>query len=111
MGKKVNKTIRKTFDFKGGENYNRINYLFKLGNEIYKQNIILSKAYIAMMKDISRRNALKIDKKIKNIICSQCNNLLYKDTSTQIELMNKAGKHTVKLICAHCEFVSEMIIF
>lgn len=111
MGKKVNQEIRKTFNFKGGENFNRMNYLFKLGNEIYNTNNLLSKVYISMMKDISKRNALKIDKKMKKIICSQCNNLLYKDQSTKIELKNEAGKHTAEMTCDHCKIISKVIIF
>ena len=67
MGKKTSINFRNDFSFRDGESFNRMNYLFKLGDFLYDKSKNLSKSLIAMMKDISKRNAIRIDKKFFKI--------------------------------------------
>ena len=120
--KKTKRNINK-FDFPNGELYMRMNYLFKLAENVYKskdinkennssENInILPRIYIAIMKDISKRNALHINKFSKKVICQKCNNLLFKDNNSEIKFINKSGKKTLQIICGECHNLSEIIYF
>ena len=60
MGKK-NSSInyRDNFNFRDGENFNRMNYLFKLSDYLYDKNQNLSICLIGIMKEISKRNVIK----------------------------------------------------
>jgi len=111
MGKKIIKKFINTYDFKDGEIFNRMSYLFKIGDKIYEKNKNLSILYISMMKDISKRNAIRIEKKIKRLICSKCNNLLYKDFETETKFINISGKHSIQYSCSKCFNISNIIIF
>jgi RNase P subunit RPR2 len=111
------------FDFPNGELYMRMNYLFRLAENVYKSkdinkenksyenNNILPRIYIAIMKDISKRNALHINKFSKKVICQKCNNLLFKDNNSEIKFINKSGKKTLQIICGECHNLSEIIYF
>ena len=114
MGKKTSTTHRNDFNFKGGESMERMNYLFKLGDYFYHSNVInkkLSKVFVGIMKEISKRNAIRIDKSFLKKICKKCHNLLYKDKNTEAKLINASGKHTLEYKCGSCGFKSHEIIF
>jgi RNase P subunit RPR2 len=115
MGKRKNNNIvhKDDFNFKGGELFARMNYLFKVSNWIYdkREGNGLSKAFIGMMKEISKRNALKIDKKIKKLICEQCNNLMFKDIDTGVNVTNICGKVTMNICCGKCKWKTKLILF
>jgi RNase P subunit RPR2 len=111
MGKKIIKNFINNYDFKDGEIFNRMNYLFKISDKIYNKNKNLSKLYISIMKDISKRNAIRIEKKIKRLICFKCNNLLYKDFDTETKFINISGKYSIQYICSKCFNISKIIIF
>ena len=97
MGKKIIKNFINNYDFKDGEIFIRMNNLSKL--------------YISIMKDISKRNAIRIEKKIKRLICFKCNNLLYKDLETETKFINISGKYSIQYICSKCFNISKIIIF
>ena len=112
MGKK-NSSInyRDNFNFRDGENFNRMNYLFKLSDYLYDKNQNLSICLIGIMKEISKRNVIRIDKKFKRLLCKKCNNLLYKDKNSNMEFKNKSGKHCLLITCSLCKEISKIIIF
>ena len=111
------------YDFTNGELYLRMNYLLKLAENVYKSkdvndennsNInhnILPRIYVAIMQDISKRNALHINKFVKKIICQKCNNLLFKDNNSEMKFINKNGKKTLQINCGECHYISEIIYF
>ena len=117
------------FNFVNGELFMRMNYLFKLSEAVYKQNNInegerdqphnmknsesnlLSSLYIAIMKDIAKRNAIRINKNIKKMVCQKCNNLLFKDNNSEIKFINKNGRKMLQMNCGTCSTVSEIIYF
>ena len=121
---KTTKNYINKFDFPNGELFMRMNYLFRLAENIYKskdksdinnsknsnQNI-LSRLYIAIMKDISKRNALHINKFIKKITCQKCNNLLFKDNNSEMKFINKNGKKALEIKCHECQYKSNIIYF
>jgi RNase P subunit RPR2 len=80
--------MRNDFAFKNGELFQRMNYLLELASELYDKHPILSKFYIHSMKDMRKRNALRMDGKLKKLIC-KCNNLLFRDKETKIELKSR----------------------
>jgi RNase P subunit RPR2 len=80
--------MRNDFVFKNGELFQRMSYLLELASELYDKHPTFSKFYIHNMKDIKKRNALRIDGKLKKLIC-KCNNLLFKDKETKMELKSK----------------------
>jgi RNase P subunit RPR2 len=80
--------MRNDFNIRNGELFQRMNYLLKLSNNLYDNHQGLAKYYIKMMKDVSKRNALRMDSKFKKLVC-KCNNLLVKDKSTKIEFLSK----------------------
>ena len=109
-----------------------MNYLFKLSESVYKQKNkinednnnesidkknnknetnVLSRLYIAIMKDISKRNAIRVNKYIKKITCQKCNNLLFKDINSQMNFINKNGKKILQINCGECQNISEIIYF
>jgi RNase P subunit RPR2 len=77
--------MRNDFVFKNGELFQRMNFLLELASNLYDKHPALSKFYIHSMKDMKKRNALRIDGRLKKLIC-KCNNLLFKDKETHIEL-------------------------
>ena len=115
------KTNIKEYNFPNGELYLRMNYLFRLAENIYKSrdannennfqknNNLMSRIYIAIMKDISKRNVLHINKFNKKIICQKCNNLLFKDNNSEMKFINKSGKKTLQIKCGECQYLSEII--
>ena len=130
--KKINKNKKETtttknntkdFNFPNGELYLRMNYLFRLAENVYKSrdannennfqknNNLLSRIYIAIMKDISKRNVLHINKFNKKIICQKCNNLLFKDNNSEMKFINKSGKKILQIKCGECQNLSEIIYF
>ena len=137
MGKKNKKNKSTTrienyignYNFPNGESFLRMNYLFKLsefvykprdknveGNKIFDNNInnnqqqnTLSRLYIAIMKDISKRNAIRINKNVKKITCQKCNNLLFKDINSEMKFINKNGKKVLQINCGECKNISEII--
>ena len=111
---------KQNFNFSNGDLFSRMNYLLRISDALYKQSDnggdkkehnILSRLYISIMKDISKRNAIRIDKHIKKITCSKCNNLLYKSANSEIKFINKSGKHVLQIKCCECGNVSEEIYF
>lgn len=83
------KTIyRNDFNIKGGEFFQRMGYLLKLSSSLYSQIPYLSEIYTHMMKDISKRNALRINSKFKKAIC-KCNNLLFQDPEAGLQVKRK----------------------
>ena len=131
--KKINKNKKETtttknnireYNFPNGELYLRMNYLFRLAENVYKSKDAnnennsdkrnqnnLSRIYIAIMKDISKRNALHINKFTKKIICQKCNNLLFKDNNSEMKFINKSGKKILQIKCGECQNLSEIIYF
>ena len=130
--KKINKNKKETtttknntkdFNFPNGELYLRMNYLFRLAENVYKSrdannennfqknNNLMSRIYIAIMKDISKRNVLHINKFNKKIICQKCNNLLFKDNNSEMKFINKSGKKFLQIKCGECQNLSEIIYF
>ena len=118
------KEFIKQYNFVNGELFKRMNYLFKLAENVYKTNgnnnennsnkrnqNNLSRIYIAIMKDISKRNALHINKFNKKVICQKCNNLLFKDNNSEMKFINKSGKKTLQIKCGECQNLSEIIYF
>ena len=111
------------FNFTNGESFMRMNYLFKISeinyNQKEKKNIednknnqernILSHLYISIMKDISKRNAIRVNKYVKKICCQKCNNLLFKDSNSEIKFTNKNGKKIMEIICGECNTLSNII--
>ena len=110
MGKKSTVNFRNDFSFRDGETFHRMNYLFKISDFLYDRNIALSKSLISMMKDISKRNAIRIDKKFKRLLCKKCNNLIYKDKNSKIECKNISGKYCLLINCSLCQEKSKIII-
>ena len=128
--KKINKNKKETittknntkdFNFPNGELYLRMNYLFRLAENVYKSKDVnnennfqknhnlLSRIYIAIMNDISKRNALHINKFMKKTTCQKCNNLLFKDNNSEMKFINKSGKKTLQIKCGECQYLSEII--
>ena len=128
----ITKNYINNFNFPNGESFIRMNYLFKLSEAVYKQKNkaneenskdsidknnnknetnVLSHLYIAIMKDISKRNAIRINKFVKKITCKKCNNLLFKDINTEMKFINKNGKKTLQINCGECHSISEIIYF
>ena len=117
------KTNIKDYNFTFGELYLRMNYLFRLAENIYKSKDVkneksssenhnlLSRIYIAIMNDISKRNALHINKFMKKTTCQKCNNLLFKDNNSEMKFINKSGKKTLQIKCGECQYLSEIIYF
>ena len=117
------KTNIKEYNFTFGELYLRMNYLFRLAENIYKSKDVknensssenhnlLSRIYIAIMNDISKRNALHINKFMKKTTCQKCNNLLFKDNNSEMKFINKSGKKTLQIKCGECQYLSEIIYF
>ena len=117
------KTNIKDYNFTFGELYLRMNYLFRLAENIYKSKDIknensssenhnlLSRIYIAIMNDISKRNALHINKFMKKTTCQKCNNLLFKDNNSEMKFINKSGKKILQIKCGECQYLSEIIYF
>ena len=120
------------FNFANGESFMRMNYLFKISEAVYnpsnnnnnninnshdknneniKEQNILSRLYIAIMKDISKRNAIRVNKFVKNITCQKCNNLLFKDNNSEMKFINKNGKKTLQINCGECHNLSEIIYY
>ena len=120
---KTTKTNIKNYNFTFGELYLRMNYLFKLAENVYKSKDVknensssenhnlLSRIYIAIMNDISKRNALHINKFMKKTTCQKCNNLLFKDNNSEMKFINKSGKKTLQIKCGECQYLSEIIYF
>ena len=114
------------FSFVNGDSFSRMNYLFRLSEAVYKQadiennnndgnnnceNNLLSSLYISIMKDISKRNAIRVNKYIKKVTCQKCNNLLFKDIHSEMKFINKNGKKTLQINCRKCNNISEIIYF
>jgi len=57
---KKEKKTRSDFNFVNGECYKRMNYLLKLSLEFNKSCPSLSRTYTKMMKNIAKRNALRL---------------------------------------------------
>lgn len=110
MGKRMKINHKNDFNFKGGENFQRMDYLLKLSDIVYNTSFRLSKVYLTIMKNIAKRNTLQIERKFKKLICGKCNNLLYKDNTTIQRIINKSGKHILELTCGKCKDKSEIII-
>ena len=128
--KKINKNKKETtttknnireYNFPNGELYLRMNYLFRLAENVYKSkdannennfqknNNLMSRIYIAIMKDISKRNVLHINKFTKKTTCQKCNNLLFKDNNSEMKFINKSGKKILQIKCGECQYLSEII--
>ena len=121
------------YNFPNGESFMRMNYLFKLSEAVYNPIIkkdekdynsnesnknnnnheknLLSRLYISIMKDISKRNAIRVNKYVKKITCQKCNNLLFKDINSEMKFINKNGKKTLQIKCEECHNISEIIYF
>ena len=121
------------YNFPNGESFMRMNYLFKLSEAVYNPLIkkdekdynsnesnknsnnheknLLSRLYISIMKDISKRNAIRVNKYVKKITCQKCNNLLFKDINSEMKFINKNGKKTLQIKCEECHNISEIIYF
>ena len=120
---KTTKNYINNFNFINGELFKRMNYLFRLAENVYKSkdksdnnnfsqnHNILSRLFIAIMKDISKRNALHINKFVKKITCQKCNNLLFKDNNSEMKFINKNGKKTLEIKCDECKYISNIIYF
>ena len=121
--KEITKNNINHYNFTNGELYMRMNYLYRLAEIVYKSQDkinendkpenknILSGLYISIMKDISKRNALHINKFNQKVICQKCNNLLFKDNNSEMKLINKSGKKTLQIKCGECKNISEIIYF
>jgi RNase P subunit RPR2 len=79
--------MRSDFNIRNGELFQRMNYLMQLSNSLYDTQEGLAKYYMKMMKDVAKRNALRMDSKFKKLIC-RCNNLLMKDKNSEIKLLS-----------------------
>ena len=122
------------YNFPNGELFIRMNYLFRLSETVYKskekineedkndnpnavnklknnEQNILSYLYLSIMKDISKRNAIRVNKNVKKVTCQKCNNLLFKDINSEMKFINKNGKKTLQLKCSECGNLSEIIYF
>ena len=122
------------YNFPNGEAFIRMNYLFRLSEIVYKpkekineenkkdnpniankvkndEQNILSHLYLSIMKDISKRNAIRVNKYVKKVTCQKCNNLLFKDINSELKFINKNGKKTLQLKCSECGNISEIIYF
>jgi len=98
-------------NFKNGELFNRMNYLVKLSQNIFDKLPHLSRVYSHMAKDISKRNAIRIDSKIKKLICGGCCNNLFLDKTSHLNVKNKSGKHCLEITCSNCHKNCEIILF
>ena len=128
----ITKNYINNFNFTNGESFMRMNYLFRLSEAIYKprnkinkennnnlndnnnntnEKNTLSRLYISIMKDIAKRNAIRVNKYIKKITCQKCNNLLFKDINSEMNFVNKNGKKTLQIKCNECHNISEIIYF
>ena len=122
------------YNFPNGEAFIRMNYLLRLSEIVYKpkekineenkkdnpniankvkndEQNILSHLYLSIMKDISKRNAIRVNKYVKKVTCQKCNNLLFKDINSELKFINKNGKKTLQLKCSECGNISEIIYF
>ena len=97
--------------FKNGELFQRMNYLLKLGTNLYEKHPSMSKIYSHMAKDISKRNAIRIDSKVKKLICDKCSNMLFIDKESHLDLKNKSGKFCLDIQCSKCKNTCEIILF
>jgi RNase P subunit RPR2 len=111
MKHKITYKKQTELNFKGGELFQRMNYLLKLGSDLYNKHPNMAKVYSHMAKDISKRNAIRIDSKVKKLICEKCGNLLFIDKNTYLEVKNKAGKMCLNLNCDKCQNNVEIILF
>lgn len=113
MKRKLKIDLKKETDlnFKNGELFNRMNYLIKLSSNVFNKMHQLSKVYSHMAKDISKRNAIRIDSKVKKLICGSCCNNLYLDKASHLDVKNKAGKHCLEIMCSNCHKNCEIILF
>ncbi len=86
--KRINFQIKQKSDYniKFGEIYQRIHYLLSLAISLYNSSPNLAKMYISIMRDIIKKNALRADSKFKKLICHNCNNLIFIDQNTIINL-------------------------
>jgi len=57
---KKEKKTRGDFNFVNGECYNRMTYLLKLSLELKNTYPLLSRTYTKMMKNIAKRNCLRL---------------------------------------------------
>ncbi len=73
-------------NFKNGELFQRMSYLINISSVLYDKNQNLSGVYAHMMRDIGKRNALRIDSRIKKMICDKCDNLLFMDKKSDLTL-------------------------
>ena len=56
--KKIN--FKKNFNFQKGETFQRMNYLLTLSDSLYETHPELSRTYVSMMKNIRKKNALRL---------------------------------------------------
>ena len=110
---KIKNLGTRDLNFKNGEVFQRMNYLMNLSSQVYSKFPSISKVYSFMIKDISKRNAIRIESKIKKLICQNCNNLIFFDKNTKLELKNKSGKQVLIIECCNegCHNKSEIILF
>ena len=108
---KVNFKSEKELTFKNGELFQRMSYLMKLSKLIYKDHPEMAKVYSYMVKDMGKRNAIRVDSKVKKLICPQCNNLLFFDCKTKLDVMTSSGKLMMELGCNSCGNSNNIILF
>ena len=111
MKHKITFKKQNDLNFKHGEFFQRMNYLLKLGSDLYSKNPNMARVYSHMAKDISKRNAIRIDSKVKKLICETCGNLIFVDTKTNLEIKNKFGKLYLTLQCDKCKGNCKFILF
>jgi len=82
-------SYKNDLNFKNGELFQRMSYLLNISSVLYGQNENLSRVYSYMMRDIGKRNAMRIDSRIKKMICEKCDNLLFMDKKSDLTLSSK----------------------
>lgn len=98
--------FEKSFNFKNGEIYSRMNYLLLIANHTKDQSLNLSRIYIKQMKKIKQRNSLKINKNINSKICQKCNTMYNKNCNISV---NKIYNKLCYLIeCFECKNIQKV---
>ena len=94
------------------ENYNRINYLFQAAHAVLKenpQNVGLVQHYCLTLKNIARKNVLRLDPSMKRSICKKCCMLLIPGITASVRI-RKRGKSWAAVTCLECQVVKRFVV-
>lgn len=79
----------------------RIEILFRLAREAFKEDRELSRRYIALAKRIGMRARVRIPRELKLFVCKGCGSLLVPPENCRVRVVSK-GDPRVVLTCLDC---------